>query len=148
MAALPPERTVLTRPFTMTGEDFAGHFEIKSFIRRACKITKGCVCVFVCFSTKAIHLEATSDLSTTTFLAAFHRFIYRRGCPKTFFWNGTNFVGASHEMEEELRCVLKEGRDKVCSAYQFQQLSWQFIAAGVPHMGCLWEAAVKSFKTH
>ncbi|XP_075150893.1 uncharacterized protein LOC142225003 [Haematobia irritans] len=149
MAALPPERTVLTRPFTTTGVDFAGPFEIKSFIGRACKITKGYVCVFVCFSTKAIHLEATSDLSTTTFLAAFHRFIARRGCPKTIFSdNGTNFVGASREMEKELRSVLKEGRDKVCSAYQFQQLSWQFIPAGAPHMGGLWEAAVKSFKTH
>ncbi|XP_075150880.1 uncharacterized protein LOC142224988 [Haematobia irritans] len=149
MAALPPERTVLTRPFTTTGVDFAGPFDIKSFIERACKITKGYVCVFVCFSTKAIHLEAISDLSTKTFLAAFHRFISRRGCPKTIFSdNGTNFVGASREMEEELRCVLKEGRDKVCSAYQFQQLSWQFIPAGAPHMGGLWEAAVKSFKTH
>ncbi|XP_075167809.1 uncharacterized protein LOC142239965 [Haematobia irritans] len=149
MAALPPERTVLTRPFTTTGVDFAGPFEIKSFIGRACKITKGYVCVFVCFSTKAIHLEATSDLSTTTFLAAFHRFISRRGCPKTIFSdNGINFVGASREVEKELRSVLKEGRDKVCSAYQFQQLSWQFIPAGAPHMGGLWEAAVKSFKTH
>ncbi|XP_075170473.1 uncharacterized protein LOC142242836 [Haematobia irritans] len=149
MAALPPERTVLTRPFTTTGVDFAGPFEIKSFIGRACKITKGYVCVFVCFSTKAIHLDATSDLSTTTFLAAFHRFISRRGCPKTIFSdNGTNFVGASREMEKDLRCVFKEGRDKVCSAYQFQQLSWQFIPAGAPHMGGLWEAAVKSFKTH
>ncbi|XP_075150703.1 uncharacterized protein LOC142224804 [Haematobia irritans] len=149
MAALPPERTVLTRPFTTTGVDFAGPFEIKLFIGRACKITKGYVCVFVCFSTKAIHLEATSDLSTTTFLAAFHRFISRRGCPKTIFSdNGTNFVGASREMDKVLGCVFKEGRDKVCSAYQFQQLSWQFIPAGAPHMGGLWEAAVKSFKTH
>ncbi|XP_075161640.1 uncharacterized protein LOC142234394 [Haematobia irritans] len=90
-----------------------------------------------------------NNLSTTTFLAAFHRFISRRGCPKTIFSdNGTNFVGASREMEKELRSVLKEGRDKVCSAYQFQQLSWQFIPAGAPHMGGLWEAAVKSFKTH
>ncbi|XP_075162779.1 uncharacterized protein LOC142235410 [Haematobia irritans] len=149
MAAPPPERTVLTRPFTTTGVDFAGPFDSKSFIGRACKITKGYVCVFVCFSTKTIHVEATSDLSTTTFLTAFHRFISRRGCPKTIFSdNCTNFVGASREMEKELRCVLKEARDKVCSAYQFQQLSWQFIPAVAPHMGGLWEAAVKSFKTH
>ncbi|XP_075150654.1 uncharacterized protein LOC142224752 [Haematobia irritans] len=54
-------------------------------------------------------IRTTSDLVTTTFLAAFHRFISRRGCPKTIFSdNGTNFVGASREMEKELRCVLKE----------------------------------------
>ncbi|XP_075150810.1 uncharacterized protein LOC142224917 [Haematobia irritans] len=33
----PRERMVLTRPFTTTGVDFAGPFDIKSFIGRACK---------------------------------------------------------------------------------------------------------------
>jgi len=47
---------------------------------RACLITKGYVCVFVCFATKAIHLEPTSDLTTENVLAAFARFVARRGC--------------------------------------------------------------------
>ncbi|XP_075157647.1 uncharacterized protein LOC142230914 [Haematobia irritans] len=81
MASLPPERCTISLPFTHTGLDFAGPFDIKNYTGRACLITKGYVCVFVCFSTKAIHLEATSDLSTQTFLAAFSRFVSRRGCP-------------------------------------------------------------------
>ena len=149
MASLPPERTVLVRPFTSTGIDFAGPFDIKSFTGRCCKITKGYVCVFVCFSTKAIHLELASDLSTTTFLAAFNRFISRRGCPKTIFSdNGTNFVGASREIEREFKQALNEIRDKLRSKFSYQELSWRFNPAGAPHMGGLWEAAVKSFKTH
>ncbi|XP_075155985.1 uncharacterized protein LOC142229317 [Haematobia irritans] len=149
MAALPPERTTLSRPFATTGVDFAGPFEVKSFIGRACKVTKSYVCVFVCFSTKAIHLEATSDLSTTSFLAAFYRFVSRRGCPGTIFSdNGTNFVGASREIERDFKVVLRESRDKLCSAPLYQELSWQFIPVGAPHMGGLWEAAVKSFKLH
>ena len=59
MSALQPERTTLTRPFTHTGIDFAGPFDIKSYIGRGCRITKGYVLVFVCFATRAIHLEAT-----------------------------------------------------------------------------------------
>ncbi|XP_058977743.1 uncharacterized protein LOC131802172 [Musca domestica] len=61
----------------------------------------------------SIHLEAASDLSTTTFLAAFHRFISRRGCPKTVFSdNGTNFVGASREFEREFKSLVHESRDR------------------------------------
>ena len=149
MAALPPERTTLDRPFTTTGVDFAGPFDIKSFTGRACKLTKGYVCIFVCFSTKAIHLEATTDLSTATFLSAFQRFISRRGCPTTIFSdNGTNFVGASRELEKDFRSFLRESQTTVCSTYGIQGLTWRFIPAGAPHMGGLWEAGVKSFKTH
>ncbi|KAH8272612.1 hypothetical protein KR018_004509, partial [Drosophila ironensis] len=74
MGALPVERVTFSRPFTHTGVDFAGPFDIKNYTGRACLITKGYVCVFVCFSTRAIHLEATSDLTTDKFLAAFSRF--------------------------------------------------------------------------
>lgn len=149
MAALPPERTVIDRPFSTTGVDFAGPFEVKAFTGRACKITKGYVCVFVCFSTKAIHLEAVSDLSTANFLAAFHRFVARRGCPRSVFSdNGTNFVGASRELERNFRAFLRDCSGTISSNYAIHGLSWQFIPAGAPHMGGLWEAGVKSFKLH
>ncbi|XP_065356198.1 uncharacterized protein LOC135950592 [Calliphora vicina] len=71
MAVLPPERTTFSRPFDNTGVDFAGPFDIKTYADRGCKVTKGYVMVFVCFETKAIHLEATSEISTQAFLAAF-----------------------------------------------------------------------------
>ncbi|XP_075156719.1 uncharacterized protein LOC142229996 [Haematobia irritans] len=73
MAVLPPEKTTLSRPFTCTGVDFAGPFDIKTYIGRGCRITKGYVLVFVCFAAKAIHLEATNDMSTDCFIAAFTR---------------------------------------------------------------------------
>lgn len=81
MAALPAERTTLTRPFAATGIDFAGPYSIKNYTGRACLITKGYICVFVCFATKAIHLEPVSNLTTQAFMAAFVRFFSRRGCP-------------------------------------------------------------------
>ncbi|XP_037821167.1 uncharacterized protein LOC119610134 [Lucilia sericata] len=149
MAALPVERTTLSRPFTNTGVDFGGPFEIKSFTGRYCRITKGYVCLFVCFSTKAIHLEAVSDLSTQAFLAALARFIARRGCPKCIFSdNGRNFVGAARELGLNFAKHVKELRDSAVEKYGHQHLEWNFIPAAAPHMGGLWEAGVKSLKLH
>ncbi|XP_041449449.1 uncharacterized protein LOC121404235 [Drosophila obscura] len=141
---LPASRVTFSRPFTYTGVDFAGPFDVKSFTGRACRISKGYVCVFVCFSTKAIHLEATSDLSTDTFLAAFARFVARRGCPhEVQSDNGRNFVGASRSLAVDL---LEALRTRTSAVYSQQGLSWRFIPPGAPHMGGLWEAGVKSFK--
>ncbi|XP_037824460.1 uncharacterized protein LOC119612685, partial [Lucilia sericata] len=146
MAALPSERSEISRPFTHTGLDFAGPFDIKSYSGRGFRMTKGYVCVFVCFSTKAIHLEATTDLSTSAFLAAFHRFVSRRGCPLHLHSdNGATFVGASKVIQREF---MLSSRELLTSSYAHQNLTWHFIPPGAPHMGGLWEAGVKSFKSH
>ncbi|XP_037816477.1 uncharacterized protein LOC119606893 [Lucilia sericata] len=149
MAVLPEEKTTLSRPFTNTGVDFAGPFEIKSFTSRYCRITKGYVCLFVCFSTKAIHIEAVSDLSTPAFLAALARFVARRGCPSRIFSdNGRNFVGAARELENNFEKHIEELRDSAVEKYGHQHLEWHFIPAAAPHIGGLWEAGVKSLKMH
>lgn len=144
MTALPPERSEISRPFTHTGIDFAGPFDVKSYSDRACRISKGNVCVFVCFSTKTIHLEATSDLSTQSFLAAFSRFISRRGCPLHLYSdNGTTFNGASRVIAREF---IQSSQQCILANHAHQNISWHFPPAGTPHMGGLWKAGVKSFK--
>lgn len=68
---------------------------------RGRKTHKTYVALFICFSTKAIHLEAVNELSTAAFLAALRRFIGRRGRPRTIYSdNGTNFIGADRELRE------------------------------------------------
>ncbi|XP_075157657.1 uncharacterized protein LOC142230924 [Haematobia irritans] len=149
MASLPPERSTFTRPFHNTGVDFAGPFNIRNYTGRACLITKGYVCIFVCFSTKAVHLEATSDLSTQAFLAAFARFIGRRGCPaKMFSDNGTNFTGAAEMLQKDRIDFFRHLKSDLINRYSTQDIEWNFIPPGAPHMGGLWEAGVKSFKSH
>lgn len=149
MAALPPERTTLSRPFTNTGVDFAGPFDIKTYAGRGCKVTKGYALVFVCFATKAIHLEATSEISTPSFLAAFSRFFSRRGTPSALYSdNGLAFVGASHILDADKTHFMSLVRRKLIDQQSFTALEWHFIPPGAPHMGGLWEAGVKSFKKH
>ncbi|XP_062123020.1 uncharacterized protein LOC133836507 [Drosophila sulfurigaster albostrigata] len=146
MGDLPTARSTFSRPFTNSGVDFAGPFDVKSYVGRGCKITKGYVCVFVCFSTKAIHLEATTDLTAEKFLEAFSRFVARRGCPLHMYSdNGKTYVGASSILSKEF---VESTRNLILTTHSHQGFAWHFKPPGAPHMGGLWEAGVKSFKSH
>ncbi|XP_060665303.1 uncharacterized protein LOC132797563 [Drosophila nasuta] len=123
---LPNARSTFSRPFTNTGVDFAGPFDVKSFVGRGCYTTKGYVCVFVCFSTKAIHIEATTDLTAEKFLEAFSRFVARRGCPLHMYSdNGETFVRASSILSKDL---VESTRNLILTTHSHQ--------------------GIKSFKTH
>ncbi|XP_061399248.1 uncharacterized protein LOC133334953 [Musca vetustissima] len=149
MGNLPSVRLHATRPFKHSGVDYAGPIMIKNSTLRSSVISKGYLCLFVCMVTKALHLEAVSDLTTTAFLAAFRRFISRRGeCTDIYSDCGTNFVGASKELRvlhhkstkslpEELRHILNKNGT-----------TWHFIPPASPNFGGLWEAGVKSVKYH
>lgn len=105
MAPLPKERTIIQHPFTCTGVDFCGPINVRSGIRRVTPL-KSYIAVFVCFSTRAIHLELVYGLTTDAFLAALKRFIARRGhCSQIFSDNGTNFVGANKEIQSYLKSL-------------------------------------------
>ena len=105
--------------------------------------------VFVCLSTKAVHLEVCSDLSGDAFLAAFTRFPGRRGLPKTILSdNGRNFVGAYYKLLKEYNEFLKPAEQHVIDKYRVHGLTWTFMSPFTPHMGGLWKAAVKSMKAH
>jgi len=148
MAALPTERTEIDIPFTVTGVDFAGPFLVKASHVRNAPHCKNYVCVFVCFCTKAVHLEVCSDLTTEAFYAAFTRFVSRRGLPKKVFSdNGRNFLGASRALQREFDAFMRACSSKVQTVPLTHEVEWSFIPPNAPHMGGLWEAAVKSFKS-
>ena len=99
---------------------------------------------------KAIHIEVVSDLTTAAFIASLRRFVARRGKP-TLLWsdNGTNFVGASRELDELFEFLTQQKTQKVVSEFcSTQCVQWKFIPGHAPHFGGLWEAAVRSMKIH
>ena len=77
MGQLPAARVTPAPPFSIVGVDFAGPITIRvGKVRKPTKL-KDYISVFVCFVTKATHLEPVSDLSTRAFVAALRRFVAR-----------------------------------------------------------------------
>lgn len=145
MGSLPSNRVSQSYPFQTCGVDFAGPFMISSKIGRGNKITKCYLCLFVCFSTKAIHLETVSDLSAQAFIASLKRFIARRGKPDNICCdNGKNFVGANNELGRVLRSSLRNVKDYSAN----EGIKFTFNPPYSPSLGGLWEAGIKSAKHH
>lgn len=100
MADLPKDRVTRNRAFLITGVDYAGPFELKDHYNSRAKTRKCWLAVFVCFTTRAIHLDLVTDASSAAFIACFERFIARRGhCNKLYSDNGTAFTGAEKELK-------------------------------------------------
>ncbi|KAL4153154.1 hypothetical protein QTP88_000987 [Uroleucon formosanum] len=143
MADLPSDRVQPCRPFARVGIDFAGPLQLQETRLRKSRSYKVYIAVFVCFTVKATHLEVVTELSTAAFLAAFDRFVARRGLPSDVFSDcGTNFVGADRQLQSIINSP--EGQGALCDAQPL--CSWHFNPPSSPHFGGLWEAAVRSAK--
>ncbi|XP_043604100.1 uncharacterized protein LOC122577082 [Bombus pyrosoma] len=150
MGNLPEARVTESRPFANVGVDYCGPFHIKEKRDRNHRQVKVYVAIFVCLAVKAVHIELVGDLTSEAFIAAFRRFIARRGfCSTIHSDNGTNFIGVNNELRE-LHELLKsdDHNEKVTTFLADKQIEWRFIPPHSPHFGGLWEAAVKSFKHH
>lgn len=148
MGDLPATRVRPTAPFSCVGVDYAGPFIMKDRTGRGCKPLKCWVALFICFSTRAIHLELVLALTCADFLQAFNRFISRRGKPcEVFSDNGTNFVRANKELKE-MSEFLKNNCRPISDFAANMNVKWHFIPPNSPHFGGIWEAGVKSVKFH
>ncbi|XP_008179879.1 uncharacterized protein LOC103308385 [Acyrthosiphon pisum] len=145
MGNLPVHRVSQIKPFGRAGVDFAGPFEVKAAMLRKIKITKAYICIFICMATTAVHIELVSDLSTPLLKSALSRFISRRGrCSDIHSDCGTNFVGIQKYLQN-IDHMLRH--DTFVNHLAEHQITWHFNPPAAPHMGGLWEAAVKSTKT-
>lgn len=149
MGELPKARITPTRPFKSSGVDFTGHINIRFSPGRGSKSYKGYVCLFICMVTRAIHLEAVSDLTAKGFIAAFRRFVSRRGhCQDLYSDNGTNFVGADKELRQMFNRAVSELPTDINQLLTNEGTTWHFIPPHAPNFGGLWEAGVRSTKGH
>jgi len=84
MGSLPANRVQPNPAFHTTGVDYCGPFYHKAEARNMAP-HRCYIAVFVCFSTKAAHLEVVQDLTTDSFIAALRILISLRRSPRTIW---------------------------------------------------------------
>lgn len=149
MGSLPAERvTATSRAFVRVGVDFCGPVNVKLSRVRRSVLGKGYICVFVCLTTKAVHLELASDLTIDTFLACLKRLISRRGLPSDIYSdNASTFKSARSHLVELFKLHSSQAHQKLVHAFTAQKgIHFHNIPCYSPNYGGLWEAAVRSTK--
>ncbi|GFT81717.1 integrase catalytic domain-containing protein [Nephila pilipes] len=135
-APLPSERVVPSAPFTITGIDFAGPVNIRCLKPR----DTAYIALFTCATTRALHIELVSDLTTDKFLLALQRFVGRRGLPNTIYTdNATTF----HAANKELILLWQTLSSAKTQQYYAQNgITWRFIAPRAAWWGGWWERLI------
>ena len=132
-------------PWCSVGVDCTGAFRFKpNEGQNEGEHKKMYVCLFTDMTTRAIHMECCSNLTTEEFILAMRRMISRRGKPKEFFSDeAKTFVRANRELAT-LNLAVDMAKVEETSADQ--GIKWHF---NVPHgqwRGACWERLVRTLK--
>ncbi|KRX25565.1 hypothetical protein T07_5107 [Trichinella nelsoni] len=111
-------------PFVMCGMDFFGPFVIS-------RKQKRWGLIFMCLTTRAIHLEDCVSTNVESFLLALERFIQRRGKPQSIRSDqGTSFVKAAKEQDKSVKALAEELE---CQVQDKWRIDFKFNPPGAPH---------------
>ena len=92
--------------------------------------------------TRAVHLEAVSDLSVETFLQALRRFVARRSLPQVMISdNASTYEAAANELEKLINS------DRMSELLCTMGIQWKFIPKRAPWYGGFWERLIGLTKT-
>lgn len=125
MGDLPPLHVRPSRPFSHTGVDYAGPVWLRSSKGRGHKVSKAFLVIFVCLSSRAVHLDAATDYSADAFLAALRRFVFQRGlCQSLYSDYGTNFISADAQLRNMFAASNRE-RCRIACDLARDQIQWR-----------------------
>ncbi len=118
--------------------DFAGPLNIRV---QGTTTSKVWICLYTCFVTRAIHLDAVPDSSTPTFIWCLKRFAARRGLPRKFISdNSKTFKSAA----KYLKSIFSDASVK--EYLTVTRNEWVFNLERAPWWGGAFERMVKSTK--
>ena len=135
---LPEMRMRDVAPFTVTGIDFTGAL----YVQMNGVESKVYICLLTCATTRGVHLEIVTGLTTNTFLLALRRFASRKSLPRIIVSdNGSTYLSATEELRELLssrRLVESLGKHGIVQ---------KFIPKRAPWYGGWWECLIGLTKT-
>ena len=137
---LPKERTRYERPFQNVGVDNTDAFTV---LMEDGSESQFYITIFVCATTRAVHLEVSPTLTTKDFLLAFRRFCTIYGTPAVILSdNGRNFVGAE-------ACIAKlvVEEEEVQDHMRKLQIKWKFQTPRAPWKGGHFERLIAVIKS-
>ena len=122
------------------GVDFAGPL----YVKVGKETQRAYIAIFTCATTRAVHLELCTDMTTAKFLMALQRFVGRRGLLHTVYSdNAKTFQAANLELTEvwhALSCY------KTHHFLAQNGVAWKFIAPRATWWGGWWERMVGTTK--
>ena len=135
---LPAERVKWVPPFSQVGVDHKGHFTIRD--ERGNR-TKTFICLFVCTTTRAVHLEVVTNLSTSALIMCLRRLAAAKGMPSLIlsdnhrtFISGETFL---FEMQQD---------PEVQEYMSSKTIKWKHQTPRSPWIGGHFERLVRTIK--
>ena len=135
MGDLPVERISAVCAFNNIGMDFTGPFLV-GFSPTVEDPVKIYLCLFVCMSTKACHLEVVTSLHEEACLAAIARFCARRSRPTEIFSdNAAIFLASRTDLDTgfEIDAFNRHVKQNLST----KAIKWLIIPVHAPHFGGL-----------
>lgn len=126
--------------FSYTGLDYFGPVAVSVGRRQE----KRWIALFTCLTTRAVHMEVATDLSTDACLLCIRNFCNLRGVPVRIRSDcGTNFVGADNEIRRTADFI---DDDIVQRELSSKGIDWRMNCPGNPEAGGAWERLVQCTK--
>ena len=134
---LPVERYLMEIPFTCTGIDYAGPYDI----REQGNIVNIWVIIFTCMVSRAVYLIPVRDLTAETFIAALKELDCRRTTPKIIMSdNAATFTQAS-----KILSLIKDD-PQVQEELGKRSIEWRFTPVKAPRFGAIYERLIGIMK--
>ena len=136
--SLPAECVRWVPPFTNVGVDHTGSFAIRDPQGRK---AKAYICLFVCATTRAVHLEVVANLTTTSFTMYLRRLAASKGMPSLLLSDNhkTFIVGETFLLEMQQDPAIKE-------YLAAKNIRWKHQTPRSPWMGGHFERLVRTIK--
>ena len=136
---LPAERVQWQRPFATVGVDHTGHFYARDAFGNRVKLY---ICLFVCATTRAVHLEVVDNLSATSFIMCLCHLVASKGIPSVILSdNHKTFIsGEKFLLDLQEDDIVKDFLEDHC-------IQWRHQTPRFPWMGGHFERLVRTIKT-